>query len=184
VLASPFTFFSFTPFTRISLASCNHYNLASFLWSNILEYPTSNHDVCFRSPLRPTFYLAGTSIFTLIAFYGLLIFTLEFKLSKVVNLFDATTRNCSLPSASFILNLDLLTLNLCVLCLLIAISPKGLLLPDSGRYHSPLLWKCACAAISLLNYWQFDCQPLHQRMCKSICGCYVVGSFFFWLRNF
>jgi hypothetical protein len=37
----------FRLFPFISLGSCNHCNLACFLWSNNFEHPLSNHGLCF-----------------------------------------------------------------------------------------------------------------------------------------
>jgi hypothetical protein len=45
LLVSRLTLFRLSPF--ISLGSCNHCNLASFLWCNNFEHPSSNHSLCF-----------------------------------------------------------------------------------------------------------------------------------------
>jgi hypothetical protein len=98
-MASRLTLFRLSPF--ISLGSCNHCNLAHFLRSNNFGHPSQNYyGLCFFNSKSHRLSLAEIFIFSLILSPGTINFHLFFQISKAANLFETSTRNCSLPPTS------------------------------------------------------------------------------------
>jgi cleavage and polyadenylation specificity factor subunit 1 len=93
------------------LRSCNYCNLACFLWSNNFEHPSSNHGLFFF-------------IFSLMVSQALLTSTSVSRFSKAANVFEISTRYCSLPSISFnFLRMNLWTLILCLFVYSLSVFP-------------------------------------------------------------
>jgi hypothetical protein len=86
----------------ISRESCNHYNLAYFLPCNKFEHPSSNHGLCFfiHNNLIDSLWLKFL-IFSLNISQALFISTSASEISKILNLFEISTRYWFLPSTSF-----------------------------------------------------------------------------------
>jgi len=110
--------------TLLWLGSCNHYILACFLWPKNRKHPSSNHGFCCFGSYRYRFSLADVLIFYLMFSQALFMFSLSFKFSKAVNLFEILICYSLLTSSSLsFLRLNLSTSNFRVLIYLLPIFP-------------------------------------------------------------